>query len=89
MPHRKKPLRGPRTTKQRAEFAIETLRRYGRKDRAFEQCFEMGDGDAVYQEIMRHADQDAALVDAINGQGFGDWLQEEYRNTHDPQMRLF
>ncbi len=82
-------LRSEQSTKQRAERAIEIILQGERRGWAFDNCFEMGDGDAVYQEIMRRADHDQKILEVLIEQGFGFWLTPAYRNQHDSQMRLF
>lgn len=46
--------------------------------RGFDDCFEMGDGDAVVAEIVRRAAIDPAIRALFEGRGFGYWFEPGY-----------
>lgn len=50
-----------KTAKERATIAIQMIKHTANKGRAFDDCFEMGDGDAVVTEIIRRAEKDDTL----------------------------
>lgn len=71
-----------KTAKERASIAARMLLRQKRLHRAFDDCFEMGDGDEVYIELMKKADKNPSLQQAIKAKGYGRWLDEDYRKQN-------
>ena len=59
-------------TAYRAKFAGDTLLRTNGRGpfwRSFDNCFEMGDGDEVVRRIVRRANKNPALRQAIENSG--------------------
>lgn len=78
----------PKTTAGRAQRAIAIIRRGHCEGRWYDNCFEMGDGNAVFQlvieEIRKHPEVRQMMVD----QGF--WGPNWQRELQEPaQASLF
>ncbi len=66
------------TAAQRATIAARILKTQKSLYRAFDDCFEMNDGDQVLRIIQKRAAGDEVLKAAIIRHGCGNWLAADY-----------
>ncbi len=66
-----------KTARSRAAIAIEMLRKGLHEYRAFDDCFEMGDGTEVVKIIVKRALNDGNLYEILRKKGFDSWLTDE------------
>jgi hypothetical protein len=66
------------TSAGRASAAVRMLKNNRELGRAFDNCFEEGDGDEVVARIIHRCKDDGELVYAIYRHGYEKWLEPGY-----------
>jgi hypothetical protein len=73
-----------KSARARATIAIRMLKTQKCLYRAFDDCFEMYDGDEVVREIRRRSLHDSVLVQALIKHQRDSWLTPDYFSDEKP-----
>ncbi len=75
-----------RSARARATIAIRMLRTACHLGRAFDDCFEMFDGEEVVRWILYRARTDADLARTITEWGFGHWFKKAEKSPEQKEL---
>jgi hypothetical protein len=88
------PTSKPASFQQRVNYAAQSIRNQDTKNREFDSCFEMHDGDLVAAALVRRARQDAELYAAMllwqtkgrSAELPAEWLEAERKYKSEPSL---